>query len=341
VIRQTRLVDELLIARNPDPDSSLPYLLRVPLGVGLVFRTSGTWPRTKALFCYPVHVREWPEKAEVVERIPVRSCVRRGAAIDLVLARSRENRSQIVYTKGRGRDMVFWQSPRTRKQARPNVSVPTARAAGVPDLAIVVDSHERYAYRFAGQQVQTRTAPLPCGDYGLELGGELVASVERKSLSDLVSSVTDGRLRFALGELAALPRSAVVVEDRYSQLLKVDWVRPALVLDGLAELQVRWPNVPIVFCENRSLAEEWTYRFLAAARVWAETEAEAIARIASAETATVSSKPSRSVREPDPDEARRPPVGEVRAWARQHGIPVSDRGRLGPEVWDAWTRAHP
>ena len=76
---QTRLVDELLIARNPDPDSSLPYLLRVPLGVGLVFRTSGTWPRTKALFCYPVHIREWPDNAEVVERIPVRSCVRPAA----------------------------------------------------------------------------------------------------------------------------------------------------------------------------------------------------------------------------------------------------------------------
>jgi hypothetical protein len=40
-------VDELFIAHNPDPDSTLPYLLRVPLGVGLVFRTSGTWPRTK------------------------------------------------------------------------------------------------------------------------------------------------------------------------------------------------------------------------------------------------------------------------------------------------------
>jgi hypothetical protein len=234
-------VAELLIARNPDPDSSLPYLLRVPLGVGLVFRTSGTWPRTKALFCYPVHVREWPENAEVVERIPVRSCVRRGAAIDLVLARSRENRSQIVYTKGRGRDMVFWQSPRTRKQARPNVSLPTARAAGIPDLSIVIDSHERYAYRFAGQQVHTRVAPLRCGDYGVELDGELVASVERKSLSDLVSSMTDGRLRFAVGELAALPRSAVVVEERYAQLLKVDSVRPAVVLDGLAELQVRCP----------------------------------------------------------------------------------------------------
>jgi hypothetical protein len=43
---QNRLVAELLIAHNPDPESSLKYLLRIPLGAGLVFRTSGTWPRT-------------------------------------------------------------------------------------------------------------------------------------------------------------------------------------------------------------------------------------------------------------------------------------------------------
>lgn len=328
-------MDELLIARNPDSESSLPYLLRVPLGVGLVFRTSGTWPRTKALFCYPVHVREWPAEPELVERVPVRSCVRRGASIDLVLARSRENRSQIVFTKGRGRDMVFWQSAKTRKQARPNVSLPTARAAGIPEVRIVVDSHERYAYRFAGQQVHTSVAALRCGDYGLELDGALVASVERKSLSDLVSSVTDGRLRFALGELAALPRAAVVVEERYSQLLKVDWVRPAVVLDGLAELQVRYPNVPIVFCENRSLAEEWTYRYLAAAQMWAETETAAIARIEEARDVIVTrSGPPKDSETPGPS------TGQVRAWARQHGFRVSDRGRLRPDIWDAWQQAH-
>lgn len=39
---------ELLIAVNPDPDSSLPYLMRLPLSGGMVFRTSGTWPRTTA-----------------------------------------------------------------------------------------------------------------------------------------------------------------------------------------------------------------------------------------------------------------------------------------------------
>jgi hypothetical protein len=93
----------LLIARNPDPESRLPYLLRLPLGEGLVFRASGTWPRTAALYCYPVPLSEWPHAPELVEQVPVRSCARRGASIDLVLARARENRSQIVFTTARGR----------------------------------------------------------------------------------------------------------------------------------------------------------------------------------------------------------------------------------------------
>jgi hypothetical protein len=117
---------ELLIARNPDPDSRLPYLLLLPLAGGMVFRTSGTWPRTSALYCYPVSAEEWPDAPDIVERVGLRSCARRGAAIDLILDRGRENRSQIVFTRARGRDAVFWQSPRTRKQAGPE-QVPGTR----------------------------------------------------------------------------------------------------------------------------------------------------------------------------------------------------------------------
>jgi hypothetical protein len=270
---------ELLIATNPDPESTLAYLIRVPLGDGIVLRTGGTWPRTKALFCYPVALDEWPAEPDIIERVPLRSCARRGAAVDIVAARARENRSQLVFTTARGRDAVFWQSPRTRKQARPQVALPSARAAGIAELEIVVDAHERYAYRFAGQQVRTISRALPCGDYGIMLEGALVAAVERKSLPDLIASLTSGRLRYALAELAALGRAAVVVEDRYSQIYKQDRVRPALVADRLAECQVRWPNVPIVFCESRSLAEEWTYRYLGAAHSWASTEAAAIERV--------------------------------------------------------------
>ena len=326
---------QLLIARNPDPDSKLPFLLRLPLAGGMVFRTAGTWPRTNALYCYPVSCDEWPDEPDIVERTDLRSCVRRGAAIDVVLDRERENRSQIVFTTARGREACFWQSPRTRKQARPNVTTPTARAAGIPGLEIVVDSHERYAYRFATQQVTTVKRALPCGDYGLAVDGRLVASVERKSLADLVASLTGGKLRYALAELAALPRAAVVVEDRYSQVFKLDRIRPAVVADGLAELQVRWANVPIVFCETRQLAEEWTYRFLAAAHAWAETETASIQRLApltsaAAATAELSEAPG----------APAPSTAQVRAWARAACLAVPGHGRLRPEIWDAWRAAH-
>lgn len=324
---------ELVIALNPDENSRLPYLLRLPQpGGDLLFRTSGTWPRVKALYCHPVSLDEWPADAEIVERVELRSCQRRGAAIDVIVQRSRENRSQLVFTTARGRDAVFWQAPRTRKQARPNVRTPTARAQGIDGLQIVIDSHERYAYRFGAQQVSTVAQALPCGDYGLAVDGQLVASVERKSLADLVSSLTNGKLRYQVADLAALPRAAVVVEDRYSQLFKLDWVRPAVVTDGLAELQVRWPNVPIVFCETRQLAEEWTYRFLAAAHAWASAEQAALQRISSPKVEVTDRSPTAA--------APGPSTAEVRAWARTAGLAVPDRGRLRPDIWQAWHDAH-
>jgi hypothetical protein len=319
---------ELLIARNPDGASSLPYLIRLPVGEGLVFRTKGTWPRTSALYCHPVPAEEWPEEPDVVERVPLRACTRRGAAIDVVAARGREQRSQLVFTTARGREMVFWQSPRTRKQARPDVRLPGARAAGIVELEILVDAHERYPYGFAGQQVRLQRRALACGDYAVATGGGVVAAVERKSLSDLVSSLLGGRLRFALGELAALPRAAVVVEERYSAVFALDHVRPAVVADGLAELQVGWPTIPIVFCDNRKLAEQWTYRFLAAAYAWAERESPAVVRIGAGEDGLVGAPPVPA-----------PATAEVRAWARANGFDVPDRGRLRPEIHQAWRDA--
>lgn len=93
-----------------------------------------------------------------------------------------------------------------------------------------------------------------------------MAAVERKGLADLVTSLTTGKLKYQLADPSSLPRAALVVEERYSAVFRLPHVRPAVVADGLAECQVTWPNVPIVFCETRPLAQEWTYRFLAAHR---------------------------------------------------------------------------
>ena len=259
------------IARNPDPDSTLPYVLSVPVGATpLVLKAKETWPRTAKVYC---HRGDWPEDAEIVEEVAVRSCVRRGVAIDLVLDRFRENRSQFVVTtlKG-GREGIFWQTAKTTRKTRPGMRLPTKRsAAGVLD--IVVDSRERYAWKFDQQQASTTRRALTVGDYAVELDGEVVGVVERKKLQELAGNVVDGSLLVTLGELATARRAAIVVEDRWADVFRLQFVAPAMVAEMLAAAQVRYPNVPIVFCETRPLAQEWAYRFLGAARRYAEEEA--------------------------------------------------------------------
>jgi hypothetical protein len=319
-------VAAFVIARNPEPDSRLPYLLWVPVGDrGLAFKAGGTWPRTAAVYCHPV--ADWPTDAEVIERVPVRSCQRRGAAVDLVLDRGREHRSQFVFTTARGREVVFWQSARTAKQSRPGVRRPTARAAGIPELEILVDIREQYPYRFADQRITVVRRSLPAGDYATAVNGRLIASVERKSVPDLVASITDGRLKYAMADLATLPHAAVVVEDRYAAIFKLDRVRPAVVADALAELQVGWPMIPIVFADTRPLAEEWTYRFLAAAAQHAGDNAHGLDRLA-------------DLPEPTPPPAPQPSAAQIRTWARTTGLDINAGGRIPTEIRAAYHRAH-
>jgi len=262
--------DSFLIARNPVGDSSLPYLLRLPLNDGVLLKARERWPVTGRVYCHPLD--EWPTEAEIVEAVAVRSCSRRGAAIDLVLDRSRNNRSQIVYTKpnpGRagGRPMIFWQTARTAQRARPGQRVPTRRASQLEQLTIEIDTRERYPYKFAGRPVEHQRSALPVGDYAVRQGDQIIAAVERKTPEDFTKSMIDGSLNYALAELSALPAAAVVVEQRYGALLNHEHTQPGWLLELVAHLQVRYRTVPIVFADSRKLAEEYTYRYLAAALV--------------------------------------------------------------------------
>lgn len=251
------------IARNPEEDSTLPFVLWIPLpGRPLVVKAKDTWPRTAKIYC---HRAPWPDDAEVVEEVPVRACQRRGVAIDLVLDRARENRSQFVVTtlKG-GREGIFWQTAKTTRKTRPGMRLPTKRSAA-GELEIVVDSRERYAWKFERQQATTVKRALPVGDYAVEAEGAVVGVVERKKLQELAGNVVDGSLLLRLAELATVDRAAIVVEDRWADVFRLQHVQPAMVAEMLAAAQVRYPSVPIVFCETRPLAQEWAYRFLGAA----------------------------------------------------------------------------
>ena len=321
--------DDLLIARNPEVGSTLPYLIRIPLGPdGIVVKARETWPRTSKIYCH--RADEWPLDAEIVERLSVRSIARRGAAIDLVLTRGRENRSQFVLTRARGREMIFWQSARTAKQARPNVALPTARAHGQV-LEILVDVHERYAYGFSHQQATTRKEPLRAGDYAITDGSEIVAAAERKSVEDLSGTLLSGRMTYVLADLASLPRGAVVVEGGYSRIFKLTHAPGATVAEALAEAQARFPSVPIVFCETRALAQEWLYRWFGAClREHHERQA----------TTDIEGTFAPAGPLPEPHVLRpRSGTGEdaiIRLWARSNGVEVSERGRVSAAVRRSW-----
>ena len=122
------------VATNPDPDSTLPFLIRLPLATGeLVLKARDSWPRTAKVYCH--RADRWPEEPQIIERVPIRSCQRRGVAIDLVLDRPRENRSQLIFTRIQGgREGIFWQTARTTRQARPGIRVPRRLAAGLTEL---------------------------------------------------------------------------------------------------------------------------------------------------------------------------------------------------------------
>ena len=58
------MVDDFLVARNPEPGSTLPFLIRLPLGPsGIVLKAREAWPRTAKVYC---HRAEWPDDAEIV-----------------------------------------------------------------------------------------------------------------------------------------------------------------------------------------------------------------------------------------------------------------------------------
>jgi hypothetical protein len=259
-------VDEsaFIVATNPQADSRLPYLLRLPIASGLILKARAPWPAIARVYCHHFE-EEWPSDAEIVEQTPVLLCRRRGAAIDLVLDRPRQARSQFVFTQVKGREAIFWQTQRTVRAANPGARIPRRRALTDP-VTINVDTREPYPYRFARQGAQTVRATVSAGDYAVHArDGTIVAAVERKSLDNLASILSDGSLAFQLQRLAELPLAAIVVEARYGTLFKLEHVNGNWLADQLARLQVRYPDVQLVFADSRPHAEDWTYRFLTAA----------------------------------------------------------------------------
>ena len=169
---------------------------------------------------------------------------------------------------------------------------------------------------------------LPVGDYAIESDGVVVGVVERKSLVDFVATLTNGKLRYLMAALATIPNAALVVEDRYSSVFKLTIVRPTVGAEGIAEAQVRFPTVPIVFAETRALAQEWTYRFFGATLAHHEEHLQTgVGQLTQLVTA-------------GPIAPREPSISDIRAWALNAGLAVSVKGRIRADIRAAFHQAH-
>ncbi|MBJ7593418.1 MAG: ERCC4 domain-containing protein [Candidatus Dormibacteraeota bacterium] len=249
------------VARNPDDASRLPYLVWLPLEGGVVLKAREMWPRAARVFCAQ-DGSAWTDSAGLVDDAAVLLCRRRGAAIDLVLDRPRLARSQFIFTTARGRPAVWWQTQKTVQAANPGARVPRGRAPG--RLLIAVDTREKYGWRFAGRSVELERRALPAGDYAAMAAGAILGVVERKTMENLATSLSDGSLVYQLQRLGEAGHAAVVVEASYPDLFRTQPGRGSWLADMLGRLAARYPEVPIIFAGSRRFAEEWTYRYFGA-----------------------------------------------------------------------------
>ena len=131
------------------------------------------------------------------------------------------------------------------------------------NLTILIDSREQAAYSFPGYKSVIRG--LPIGDYSL-LHCENEISIERKSIDDLMGSLTKGRERFEkeLKKGEYLRYFALVIEASLTGIVNGRYTSemiPKSAVQSLLAWSVKY-RLPIFFCESREYAERITLSLL-------------------------------------------------------------------------------
>jgi len=135
-------------------------------------------------------------------------------------------------------------------------------------MTIIVDSREQLPYEFEGA---IRKAPT--GDYSV-VGFENQIALERKALNDFLACVGRERDRFEreLERMRTIPFAALVLEASLADVLRnAGGLHPYSLIGTIAAWTMRY-RLPILFAENRTLAETLTARLLAKAAKYVHWE---------------------------------------------------------------------
>jgi hypothetical protein len=238
----------------------------------LAVRTQSRWPGPgQQIFCLRERALDPAEPLEPVERVAVAQLRRVGRKLTVVLDRPTRKRCELLVVEKPRRDgsgtyeQVFF---RTESGIRAHRSRTRLELGPPPQqLAIAVDSGERYPWRFPEASVERRR--LAVGDYALLDGQREIAVVERKSYDNVLGEVGALQaLHQQLADLAGHAPAALVIEADYRDFLdparlRGRWPAPHLAR-VLAEIAALHPGLPVIYAGNRKLANLWTARFFAA-----------------------------------------------------------------------------
>lgn len=235
----------------------------------LAVRAQAQWPGPgQNIFCLRERELDPAEVLEELQRVPVVALNHVGRKLAVALDRPQRKRCEFLTVRKPRRDgagtyeQVFFRTESAIRAHRSRSRVELRDAPGT--LAVVVDSAERYPWRFPGATVSRRK--LAVGDYGLLAGERLVAVVERKSFDNLLTDVGALQaLHQQLADLASVSTAALVIEAEYRDFLdsaRLDGRWPATHLARvLGELSALHPRLPIVYAGNRKMANAWTHQF--------------------------------------------------------------------------------
>jgi DNA excision repair protein ERCC-4 len=127
---------------------------------------------------------------------------------------------------------------------------------------ILIDTREQLPYQF---KTESKQATLETGDYSL-LGAEALIAIERKSIGDLIGSISTGRERFEreLQRARALDYFALVIESTLSNIANGNYrsdMKPKAAIQSLMAFSVRY-RMPIFFAEDRRYGARLTESLL-------------------------------------------------------------------------------
>lgn len=151
-----------------------------------------------------------------------------------------------------------------------SIGLPVKKLLPFP-LRVCVDTREGAPYRFLNIDpwsfIDLHHIGLKTGDYSI-VGLEDLVTIERKSVADLLGSITAGRDRFEreFQRMQEMEFAAVVIEGEFSEVLghisSSTKMNPKTLPSTIDAWTIRYPRVHWKFCMNRRHAEIQTLRLL-------------------------------------------------------------------------------